>query len=203
MKQIALLLMAMVLPAVTLGQDLPDSPRPVDATQSTSSPDGSRVAGQSVWDRMERLPRGQKIKVRLGRGRWERCTVAGASETDLYCATESGSGFAHESQIKRASIGEFKLDHDVRNGRLIFAAATVGTGVALGIRSVGIKNGYTPEASGVFGGLIGAGLGALAGIPLSCLSGHCVSLPDRSPGPPAYGISANVPLRRMARRSHR
>ena len=152
---------------------------------------------------MERLPRGQKIKIRFGNGRWDRCAFAGASEDFLYCASGDESGYVPEWKVNWLNITDFKLDHDVRNGRLIFTAVTVGSGLALGIHSSLTSGPYNATANGVLGGLIGAGLGALVAAPLSCVSGHCVSLPNLDVGPPGYGVGVSLPLRRVGSHARR
>jgi hypothetical protein len=201
LKQIAIFLLAMVFSAGAFAQDLPESPQPAATPQSISTPLGSRVAGQGMWDRMERLPRGEKIKIQTGNGRWERCMFAGVSEAYLYCASEDDSGFVRERQINRANIADFKIDHDARNGRLIVTAMAVTGGLWAGIRSYRTSTPQNAEGAGILGGLIGTGIGALVGVPLSCLSGRCVEMPDVSPGAPSYGINVNVPLRRIPRHS--
>jgi len=147
-----------------------------------------------MWDRMERLPRGEKIKIRIS-GRWERCEFAGATDEFLYCAPPEDSGSDQAAQIDRLNITDFKPDHDVRNGRLIFTAVTLGSGLALAIRGYQSPGVYTPTPSAVFGGLLGTGIGAVAGAGFSCLSGHCVKLPSLNPGPPANGFNVNLPMR--------
>ncbi len=149
-----------------------------------------------MWDRIEHLPRGEKIKVNYGHGPWDRCRFAGATDQYLFCEPGEDSDRAQEYRIDRFSIADFKIDHDVRNGRLIYTSVVVGSGLALGIRAA--QNSHAdPEAVGIVGGLLGAGLGALVGVPFSCLSGHCVELHLPPPQPGAYGIGFNVPLRRL------
>ncbi len=155
-----------------------------------------------MWDRIQHLPRGEKIKIRIA-GRWERCQFAGATDEFLYCAPAEDSDAAQEWQVARLNVADFKPDHDERNGRLIFTSVTLGTGLALGIRNYLIDTTKTPEASGVLAGLIGTGLGALAGGPLSCISGHCVTLPNLASPAPAYTFNVNVPLRRIPRHARR
>ena len=122
--------------------------------------------------------------------------IRGATDNFLYCAPTEDSGRAQEWQIDQVNITGFKPDHDVRNGRLIFTAVTLGSGLALGIRSYQTASTYTPTASGVIGGLLGTGIGALVGVPLSCVAGHCVALANLNPGPaPGYAFRVNVPVR--------
>jgi hypothetical protein len=121
----------------------------------------------------------------------------------LYCASEEDSGFAREWQIDRAGIADFKLDHDARNGRLIVATMALAGGLCVGIQSYQTASSQNAQAAGVLGGLLGAGLGALAGVPLSCLSGHCVEMPNPVLGPMPYTFSVSVPLGRMARHARR
>lgn len=195
MKQIALLIV-IALPAVGLAQAPSDQPQPASAiTPQSPLPESPAPApGSAMWDRIEHLPRGEKIKVSYGHGPTDRCIFAGATDGYLFCEP-SEDGPAQEYRIDRFRIADFKIDHDVRNGRLIYTAVTFGTGLALGIRSSQISH-ADPEAAGIVGGLLGTGLGALIGVPFSCLSGHCIELqlPPPSPPPMGYGIGYNVPL---------
>jgi len=181
MKQIAFLLIAMAFPAAVFAQGLPENPAPAAAN---SSP---------IWSRVEQLPRGEKIKVSYGRGPWDRCRFAGATEAYLFCEPGDDSGWAQPYQIDRASIFDVKIDHDERNGRLVFAAFVVAGGVWAGFQAAKT----TDSGAAVFGGFLGAGLGALAGLPASCIAGHCVAFP---PPPPVYGFGYNVPLSRFTGR---
>lgn len=195
MKRVALLI-AIALPAAGLSQAPPDQPQPAPVAASQAPlPDAPAPAmGSAMWDRVEHLPRGQKIKINYGQGAWDRCRFAGATDAYLFCEPGEDSDRAQEYRIDRSSIADFKIDHDVRNGRLIFAAITVGSGLALGIRMADVAK-TDPEAVGTFGGLLGAGLGAVVAIPFSCLSGHCVVLHLPPPQPVAYGVGYSVPLR--------
>lgn len=199
MKQIALLI-AIAWPAFGLAQAPPENPPSASTSQASTSlpeaPTPPPASGSAMWDRVEHLPRGEKIKINYGRGPWDRCRFAGATDQYLFCEPGEDSDRAQEYQIDRFSITDFKIDHDVRNGRLIYTGVMLGTGLALGIRA-SQTNAADPEAAGIIGGLLGTGLGALVGVPFSCLSGHCVELhlPPPSPPPMAYGIGINLPLR--------
>ena len=149
-----------------------------------------------MWDRIEHLPRGEKIKVSYGRGPSERCRFAGATDQYLFCEPGDESDRMQEYRIDRFSVADFKIDHDERNGRLIFAAVTLASGVALGIRCAQNQVYQNDaESAGMLCGLLGAGLGTLAAMPLSCISGHCVVLHLPPPQPVPYGIGYNFPLR--------
>ncbi len=149
-----------------------------------------------MWGRIEHLPRGEKIKINYGHGPWDRCRFAGATDQYLFCEPGEDSDQMQEYRIDRFGIADFKIDHDERNGRLIFTAVTVGSGLALGIRAAQATP-ADPGAAGLLGGLLGMGLGAVVAVPFSCLSGHCVvlHLPPPFPPPMGYGIGYNVPLR--------
>ena len=154
-----------------------------------------------MWDSIEHLPRGEKIKISYGRGSWEHCRFAGATDAYLYCDSEDFDR-VQIRQIDRVAISDFKFDHDARNGRLIVTGMAVVGGISLGF--INQKARTDPEAAGTLGALGGTALGALAGIPISCLSGYCVSLPDLSSTQPmVYGFSYNVPLRPKPSRSRR
>lgn len=195
MKYTALLLIAIASSAGALAQASPDNPATAQP-QPAYVPAGKTATGLSMWDHIQLLPRGEKIKIQFGNGRWEHCVFAGAFDEYLYCASYADSGYASELEINRANISNFKIDHDERNGRLIFAAVTLGTGVALGIRCAQTQvYQRDAEVAGTLCGLLGAGLGTLPAMPLSCLSGHCVTF-HLPPSPPmAFGIGVNVPLR--------
>ena len=193
MKRVALLI-AIALPAAGLAQAPPDQPQPAPAAAPQVPLPEAPAPNSALWDRMEHLPRGEKIKINYGHGAWDGCRFAGATDAYLFCEPGEDSGRAQEFRIDRFSIADFKIDHDVRNGRLIFAAITVGSGLALGIRMAEVAH-TDPEAAGTFGGLLGAGLGAVVAIPISCLSGHCVVLHLPPPQPAPYGIGYSVPLR--------
>jgi hypothetical protein len=195
MKQIALLI-AIVLPGAGLAQAPQDHPQPAPAAASQAPlPEAPPPAAtSSVWNRIQHLPRGEEIKVNYGRGPWDRCRFAGATDQYLFCEPGEDSGQAQEYRIDRFSIADFKIDHDERNGRLIYTGVVLGSGLALGILTA--QNSHA-EPGGIVGGLLGAGLGALVGVPFSCLSGHCVSLHLPPPQPMVYGIGYSVPLRRL------
>jgi len=156
-----------------------------------------------MWDRLERLPRGEKIKIRIDGPRWERCEFAGATDEFLYCAPSGESEIAQAWQIDRPNVNEFKPDHDVRNGRLIVTVMAVAGGLWTGIASWHSSRTQEAETRGILRGLIGTGLGALVGAPLSCLSGYCVQVPELPLAPAAYGIGVNLPLRRFPGRWRR
>lgn len=147
-----------------------------------------------MWDRIEHLPRGQKIKIHLAKGRWERCDFGGATDACLFCAPQEDSDRAQTWQGNRAAIYDYKLDHDVRKGRLVFAAFLLTGGISIGLEAL---HNTRDEGAGVFGGLLGAGLGAAVGVGGSCIAGHRVNLIPPPSYPPAYGFSYNVPLRRL------
>ncbi len=149
-----------------------------------------------MWQRIEHLPRGEQIKVNYGRGPWDRCRFAGATDEYLFCEPGDDSDRAQEYRIDRFSIADFKIDHDERNGRLIFSGVILGAGVVLGVRCARTQVYQNDaEAAGTLCGLLGAGLGSLAAMPLSCISGHCVTIHLPPPQPAAYGIGYNLPLR--------
>src|SRR5579863_3276456 len=150
MRPIALLL-AIALPLAGLAQAPPQAPQPPAISPQAQLPDAPAPAPAgppSMWNRIEHLPRGETIKVRYGRGSWERCRFAGATYDALFCQPGEDSGQAQEYQIDRFSIADFKMDHDARNGRLIFTAVTVGAGLALGIWSAE-TNPTDPAAAGM------------------------------------------------------
>ena len=196
MKQTAIFLIAIAFSAGALTQALPESPQSAETPQSVSASSEARVAGQSMWDRMERLPRGQKIKIQFGNGRWGHCMFAGVSDAYLYCASEYDSGFVEEGQINRANIADFKPDHDVRNGHIAFAAGVISVGLAFGLQP---RDESASVLVGMLGGLVGTNPGSIA----SCAVGHCITLsPNLFELRPSYGFRVNVPLR-SARRSRR
>jgi hypothetical protein len=206
MKQIPLLLIAIAFSVGASAQEPSPSPPVLPAGLPLPAlPDNPDPAAQRtlpMWDRIEHLPRGQKIKISYGSGPWNRCRFGGATDVYLFCEPDDDSDQARTRQVDRAAIRDFKFDHDERNGRLIFTGITVGTGLWLGIYSAQ-KSHADPEAAGVLGGLIGAGMGALVAVPMSCLSGHCVTIPLPPPQPIPYGLGYRIPLRMPARHSLR
>ena len=196
------ILLAIALPVVALAQAPPDKPQPPPlppaAAPLPEAPAPAPAGPPSMWNRIEHLPRGEAIKISYGRGSWERCRFAGATDEAVFCEPREDSGPVQEYRIDRFSIADFKMDHDERNGRLIFTAITLGSGLALGIRAAQTSQ-TDPQAMGVIGGLLGTGLGALVAVPFSCLSGHCVALHLPPPQPMPYGIGYNVPIGRLTR----
>lgn len=208
MKLIAFLLIAMAFPAGALAQPSPQPLQPLPAQSPSTLPENAVPAPATtspMWERIEHLPHGEKIKISYGSGPWEHCRFAGATDAYLFCEPGEDSRRQVPYQVNRASIADFKEDHDARNGRLIFTSLTVGTGLWLGIRTANTTHSPDTNLAGVLGGMAGAGLGALVGLPMSCLSGHCVGLPVLelpSAQPIVYGIGYNLPLRPFRRRMH-
>ncbi len=205
MKQIALLMIAIAFRAGAPAQASSENSQPALPSQTQLPDDPAPPARSPIWNRIEHLARGEKIKISYGSGPWEHCSFAGATDAYLFCEPAEDSGRSVAYQINRAAIADFKADHDARNGRLIFTSLTVGAGLWLGIRTANTTHGPDTNLAGALGGMAGAGLGALLGLPMSCLSGHCVSLPDLEPPPSqpmVYGIGYNLPLRRPRRVAH-
>ena len=162
---------------------LPDPPSPMPGNQS------------ALWERVEQLPRGEKIKVRSERGPWERCRFAGANDEALFCGPRDDFYQVQGYPIARANIFDVKVDHDERNGRLVFTAFVLaGAGAWAGIAGSRTSDSGTI----IFAGLLGAGIGAIVGMPASCISGHCVTMPYP---PTGYRFGYNLPLRRIPRHS--
>jgi hypothetical protein len=200
MKCLMLLLLTIALAGgMAPAQGIPETPQPAEGSQSVSAADGGRGAFSLMWDRLGQLPRDQKIKVQLGNGRWERCMFSGTSQEYLYCAIEDRAGFVQEWEINRANIAGFKLDHDLRNGRIVFASGVMAAGIAIGIWAYQKTRN---EEAGVYGGMLGAGtVGLLSGSIGSCVAGHCITLP--TPPRPDFGIQYNVFLGRWKRLASR
>ena len=199
MRQTALLI-AIAWPALGLAQAPSENPQPAPAVQAPAplpeAPAPAPEPRSAIWDRIEHLPRGEKIKVDYGHGAKDRCRFAGATDQYLFCEPGEDSDRAQEYRIDRFSIAGFKIDHDERNGRLIFAGVALGAGLALGIRCASTQVYQSDaESAGLLCGLLGTGLGSLVAVPLSCISGHCVTFHLPPPQPFAYGIGYNVPLR--------
>jgi hypothetical protein len=201
MKQIAFLLIAIGIPAVALAQASPQNPQstPPARSQSPLSDNPAPSARSPIWDRIERLPRGEKIKISCGKGPWEHCRFAGATDASVFCEPVEDSDRAVAYQINRASIADFKIDHDVRNGRLAFAAFVLSGGIVIGFQTLHATH---DESAAVFGGTLGALLGGVPGVAASCIAGECVAL-NPPPPEPAYGFSYNLPLHRLRHRSLR
>lgn len=200
MKHIVLLFVAIAFPAGAMAQASPQPPQPASGqSQSTplDNPAPPPTTESPMWDRIAHLPRGEKIKISYGKGPWEHCRFAGATDAYLFCEPGEDSDRLVAYQINRAGIADFKIDHDVRNGRLAFAAFVVTGGIVMGFQTLHATH---DEGAAVFGGALGGLLGGVPGVAASCIAGECVAL-NPPPREPAYRLNYNLPLSRLRHRS--
>jgi hypothetical protein len=191
------ILILLILMAFTSGgQTLPREQQPAIAPPAQPLPDNPAPAS-SLWNRVEELPHGEKVKIRYASGHSARCRFAGATDTLLFCDPNDAPSGADTFPIDRRNIVNVSADHTERNARLILAAFMVTGGIWAGVQSTKSVD----DGTAVFGGFLGAGLGWLVGYPAACISGYCPSLHLAEPQP-AYGFNIAVPFpsRQFARK---
>lgn len=159
MKRLCLTLITLsYIPAALAAQALPDSPQPAES----SSSDWNNVAG---------LAHDQPIVVHASGGRHLYCLFTGATETTLFCEPDLTFYQGGEYHFQRADVDKVRLDQIQRNRVVVIAASSAGLAIFAACRS-------TDGARGL-DGLIGAGVGGLAGWAISTpiammIPGHLV-----------------------------
>jgi hypothetical protein len=131
-------------------QTLPENPVPANAD----------TAG---WNRVGDLARGEEIHVAMAGGRSLHCLFAGATNEDLFCASQFSD---HEFSFKRAEIENVRFNDERRNRTILISKlAIAGFGASFAVpRQPGDETPTVIRAS-IFGGV-----GALTGLVLSPFS---------------------------------
>ena len=147
MRSLLLLLLLFVLaPIILLAQAPPENPAP---------------SGSADWNRVGNLVHDQEIVVSARGGRQLHCLFTGATDATLFCEPYLDRG--GEFHFDRADIDQVRLNQGRRNMKIVIwslAAAGFAWGAA---------DNHTAEqgAPRLVSGLLGAGVGAMAGLVVS------------------------------------
>jgi hypothetical protein len=108
------------------------------------------------------LANGDKISVSIAGRQTLHCRFAGATGDLLFCDARYAWSGDRSYQFDRNQVKEVRLDHQVRNRRVLTGIAAVAGGVFAGLRA----SSPVDTRAGVFEGLAGAGAFALITYPI-------------------------------------
>lgn len=162
MKNVGLVLIAMVLaPAAFQAQGLPDDPPPA-SQESTANPQPARsspLTRSAFWLRVQQIANGEQVLVTSTYGPPLRCHFAGATDAYLFCdppGSPAGTGYRFE----RATVLDVKVVRPPRNWHPGLLSAMIGGGLIVGIAATAQTDAGHAAEAGLMGALVTGAIAA-------------------------------------------